>query len=55
MVDLVFLLGHPFRPMFPFNSQDKEKTIGNDIVIKSKELNIEVKLLRNWKSATGCR
>ncbi len=48
--DLVVRLGYPFRQMATFNMQGSSKEFGNDIVVKSKNYKIEVKLLRNWKS-----
>lgn len=49
--DLVVRLGYPFRQMATFNMQGASKISGNDIVVKSKDYKIEVKLLRNWKSS----
>ncbi|QFF98827.1 hypothetical protein PB01_08265 [Psychrobacillus glaciei] len=51
--DMVVRLGYPFRQMATFNMQGKSKEAGNDIVVKSKDFKIEVKLLRNYKSSTG--
>jgi len=47
--DLVVRLGYPFRQMATFNMQGKS----SDIVVKSKDFIVEVKLLRNWKSRGG--
>lgn len=49
--DLVVRLGYPFRQMATFNMQGISAISGNDIVVKSKDYKIEVKLLRNWRSS----
>ncbi|MTW85635.1 hypothetical protein F3157_08160 [Virgibacillus dakarensis] len=51
--DMVVRLGYPFRQMATFNMQGKSKESGNDIIVKSKDFRIEVKLLKNYKSNGG--
>ncbi|OLN22915.1 hypothetical protein BTO30_07155 [Domibacillus antri] len=52
--DMVVRLGYPFRQMANFNMQGRSKqAAGNDIVVKSKDFRIEVKLLKNYKSSKG--
>ncbi|TFE00668.1 hypothetical protein [Jeotgalibacillus salarius] len=51
--DIVVRLGYPFKHMATFNMQGKSKASGNDIVVKEKDFNIEVKLLKNYKSKGG--
>ncbi|MGE6488938.1 hypothetical protein [Paenisporosarcina sp. NPDC076898] len=51
--DMVVRLGFPFRHMATFNMQGKSKELGNDIVVKSKDFNIEVKLQKNYKSGNA--
>lgn len=51
--DMVVRLGYPFKHMATFNMQGKSKVSGNDIVVKSKDFKIEVKLLKNYKSIGG--
>lgn len=51
--DMVVRLGYPFRQMATFNMQGKSKEAGNDIIVKSKDFKMEVKLLKNYKSKGG--
>lgn len=48
--DLVVRLGYPFKHMATFNMQGSSKVKGNDIIVKSKDFRIEVKLQRNYRS-----
>ncbi|HDR7315561.1 TPA: hypothetical protein QCW94_004037, partial [Bacillus cytotoxicus] len=48
-MDFVFRLASPFRNFANINANTTA-----DIIVKSKDFAIEVKLFRNWKSKTGC-
>lgn len=48
--DIVVRLGYPFKHMATFNMQGTSKESGSDILVKSKDFRIEVKLPRNYKS-----
>lgn len=55
-MDICVRIGYPFKQMAHYtvgDSSKKSSKVNHDIDIESKDFKIEVKYLKNWKSAAG--